>query len=64
MVGPIWAAGSPDVYQDSSCASATLSFSFPCVSSAGITGEIAEHLEVEAGLACAWGFSVATQSAP
>lgn len=48
MVGPVWAPRSPDVHQDSPCASAAASFSIFCVSSAGITGDITEHLEVEA----------------
>lgn len=52
------------MHQNGPRASAALSFSIPCVSSAGITGETNEHLEVEAGLACAQGFSIATQSAP
>lgn len=56
MIGPFWAAGSPD----GPCASVTPGFSVLSVSSAGITGEVTEHPEVEAGLACAQGFSIAT----
>lgn len=52
------------VHQNGPSASAALSLSIPGVSSEGVTGEITEHLEMEAGLACAQGFSIATQSAP